>query len=922
MGQPGQVDDFEVCSNDSLFGSQGGDEWRGLSRPAPARGCGDICSAVRSGPARVAEHFADWIQARTAWSRIFGPHHSLTADERQQMQQYETLDYITSYSDAYLQHLRRRPSRGGVLKWALFLLVGAAVGLLAFAIRQTIARLSTERLGYIAWLMNDDRETDSKGVVLPPSYGLAWLFSSATAIALILIACLPVVFYWPKAAGSGVEEVIAYLNGVEMPRVFNIRTGVVKFVSCIAAVSSGLPVGPEGPLIHLGAICGAGLTQGRSKTLRIQTEYLRRFRNNRDHRDFITAGAAAGISAAFGAPIGGLLFCMEEMATYWSPSLTWNIFFTSMVAFFTVSLFNTAWDEWHLTGKFGQFRNQAAVLFEVKHVLNMNMLAVFPAFIIGCSGGLMGAAFTLINTRISLWRRRVVVPDVRRRVGELLALVLLYTTLCLLVPTLPFFRCEPIRNGTEPFGDRFKWQTENGTDLVTFVCPDADHYSPLATLTLSDNEGTIRRLFSRQTDPEFGYAPLCVFLVLYFSFACWAAGSAMSSGLLIPMMVIGATMGRIVGHWLVQVMVPSTDGTYQRSHEWIDPGVFALIGAGAFITGVSRLTVSITVIMLEISGELHFLLPIMMAVMISKYVANLFTTSLYHTMLHLKNVPLLPLEPKQHLIDLERQTAMDAVANTDVVTIQEREKVRTCVTLLRTTTHHLFPVLSGDEFVGSILRRDIEVLLASPEVFIADRRSSAVPPSDLPADGPRQLSTEVMERRRSASWGLGDVDWFQRLTAGHFECFIDFAPYANRSPFTVQPHFSLKLTYELFTALGLRHLLVVDGRRCLGVITRKDLLSQNLEDRLGPEALAELRGRRGGIAPESPAVHPERRRRAQREAGGAAEPAAPPPAGETATPKAPAALQASGAGVDPFADVYSDPPAGAAVCPRANGIGP
>lgn len=77
----------------------------------------------------------------------------------------------------------------------------------------------------------------------------------------------------PVAAGSGVPEVIAFLNGVKIPRIARIKTLFVKLFATILGVPAGLAIGPEGPIVQIGGMVGASLAQGKSTSLGVETGY-------------------------------------------------------------------------------------------------------------------------------------------------------------------------------------------------------------------------------------------------------------------------------------------------------------------------------------------------------------------------------------------------------------------------------------------------------------------------------------------------------------------------------------------------------------------------------------------------------------------------------------------------------------------------
>ena len=145
--------------------------------------------------------------------------------------------------------------------------------------------------------------------------------------------------FGPGASGSGIAEIMGYLNGVNMPKLIGLETLIVKVFGVAIAISAQAAIGKEGPLVHIGTLVGMFVAYY------IPFEFLKKFRNDKDKREFAVYGIAAGVSAAFSAPIGGTLFAYElsRPSTFWTFGMIWRTFFTSAVSTYTISLYEHIW---------------------------------------------------------------------------------------------------------------------------------------------------------------------------------------------------------------------------------------------------------------------------------------------------------------------------------------------------------------------------------------------------------------------------------------------------------------------------------------------------------------------------------------------------------------------------------------------------
>ena len=103
------------------------------------------------------------------------------------------------------------------------------------------------------------------------------------------------------ASGSGIPEIKTILSGFVIPHFLDFKVLLIKAVGAVFAVATGMCLGKEGPFVHI-STCVAYL---------VGKAFPKYRDNGRKMRELLSAGCSSGLSVAFGAPIGGILFSYE-----------------------------------------------------------------------------------------------------------------------------------------------------------------------------------------------------------------------------------------------------------------------------------------------------------------------------------------------------------------------------------------------------------------------------------------------------------------------------------------------------------------------------------------------------------------------------------------------------------------------------------
>jgi len=517
-----------------------------------------------------------------------------------------------------------------------------------------------------------------------------------------------------------------------------------------------------------------------------------------------------------------VLFVLEESASWMRPQLLWRTFFTTAMVHIIIRGLRT----WCADGSCGHFGKEGEgsvglVLFNINHgQFDYTVWEVFPCVLLGIIGGCGGALFIKLNTIICVWRR-----DHQKGMRKVIeaGLIGLLTAFCSY--NLPFFfSCTPCPTNL-PEGQHCPRPVDDWRgNFVDFGCTEKNEYNEVATLIFNTQDDAIKNLFSLNTKTMYHAWSLISYGFVFYFLAIVTYGISVPSGLFIPCIICGSTYGRLVGMFMVQYYHPASD-------IGIEEGTYALLGAASFLGGTMRMTISLCVILIELSNNVAFLPLLMITLLVSKSVGDLFNEGIYDTHVGLKYMPFLEQQPHSKMRHLR---AHDVMAK-DVVEFGTVERVEYIMEALKNTSHNGFPVVlrhteGGSKkkkttFSGCILRTQLLVLLQQ-------RQFTSSPEAPQSAEEMEQMYdyANMNFSKVPTSTGL-TVDAIQ-LTHDEEKMYINLLPFVNPNPYVVQQKTSLGKVYALFRSLGLRHLFVIKRvEKVVGVITRKDLLYEFAEQR-------------------------------------------------------------------------------------------
>ena len=432
-----------------------------------------------------------------------------------------------------------------------------------------------------------------------------------------------------------------------------------------------------------------------------------------------------------------------------------------------------------------------SALFYIEYDYAWHFFELIPFIILGVIGGVLGAFFIKFNIYWCLKRKTSRLGH--HPVAEVVVVALVTGILSYINP----FTRKSTSSLIKELFSVCEW--EDNSPLCDYKYTERAHLS----------NGTIQASNIAWGPPgpdltralgELVAAALLKSILTVFTF-----GLKVPAGLFIPSLAVGACIGRVVGVLIQYITYLNRDSTFLTD---ICPdksvctltGLYAMVGSAAVLSGVTRMTVSLVVIMFELTGGITYIVPIMVAVMIAKWIGDFITPhGIYDAHIIINGYPYLEGKQRFMHISLCEDVLKNKVQRTVKVIDASTVTIQDIEVLLETTTYHGFPIVQDAEVklvIGYVSRHD----LIRAVQCARDRHIDLVNAS-------RIYFTEIMRTNTNG----GPIS-------------VSFAKFIDHDPVCIEPKTSVALTIDMFTKLGLSQVLVTYRGKLRGIVTRKDIL--------------------------------------------------------------------------------------------------
>ncbi|KAJ7901901.1 chloride channel [Mycena olivaceomarginata] len=565
------------------------------------------------------------------------------------------------------------------------------------------------------------------------------------------------------AAGSGIPEIKTILSGFVIHGYLGGRTFFTKSV--------GLAL--SGPFVHLASCIG-----------NIVSRFTTKYENNEaKRREILSAACAAGVAVAFGAPIGGTLFSLEEVSYYFPPKV---IFFCAMIAAITLKFLDP-------------FGTGKLVLFQVTYDKDWHAFELLPFLLLGVFGGIYGAYFSKLNIR---WSREVRDTTWLKThpIAEVMLITLITAALCFLNPYTRM-------GGTELVYNLFsECRTGSGNTHSGLCVVDPGTFSHIWPVVQA----------------------ILVAMIVKGALTIVTFGIKVPAGIFIPTLGVGANpdarLFRACGGDL----------------DCVIPGLYAMVGAAATLSGVTRTTISLSVIMFELTDSMTYTVPLisffltccirhsadipsllyMLSILVAKTLADVLEPKgIYDLVIELNQLPYLDAKHEYLWGSLQVNDVTERDAEVIRLGGRNRNTVRSLIGQLQAlfatgSDDGGFPILRKDgedhhdnwRMVGYIGANELEHALS----IVADDPDDEV---QFHAEYSHQGGFASASFSSLLEGGQPDIDPF------------DFSIYMDQAPLTLQSNSPLEMVHQYFTKLGARYVVVTDTDGFYeGVIDKKTWL--------------------------------------------------------------------------------------------------